>query len=245
MHVPRQDDAVPRLQGAGMTCKICHRPIATAADEAIWQTVAAGAPMPEGWPSEDAEHLCWYAECGDGCTPDENSDAVAVAQRLIAEQVEGVALTLARYIDLMAGDVEVSEWRRDGALKEAQGAVDALDMYQAWVSAGLGVEKHLSAADSRAAIFALRTERGRLQSVLNAERGVEGLPGWVYDGDGWYLRHASGSVAAWVEHGASIFEIYEAVGRVINTLRYPCTDALDGMERAVKVLQGKAPFEKA
>ena len=224
-----------------MTCKICHRPIATAADEAHWLTLVPGAPLPEGWPSEDAEHLCWYAAHGEGCTPDENSDAVAVALRLIVEGSGGVVLLLlARALDLMAGDVEVSEWRRDGALKEAQGAVDALAMYQAWVSAGLGVEKHLSAADAQAAIFALRTERDRLQAVLKAERGIEGLPGWVYDDDGWYLRHASGSVAAWVEHGASTFEIYEAVGCVTNTRRYPCTDALDGMERAARMLGSSA-----
>ena len=66
------------------------------------------------------------------------------------------------------------------------------------------------------------------------------MPGWVYDDDGWYLRHASGSVAAWVEHGASTFEIYEAVGCVTNTRRYPCTDALDGMERAARMLGSSA-----
>lgn len=166
-----------------MTCKICHRPIATAADEAHWLTLSPGAPLPEGWPSEDAEHLCWYAAHGEGCTPDENSDAVAVAQRLIVERVDGVALVTARALV-------------------------------------------------------------RLDAVLKAERGVEGLPGWVYDDDGWYLHHASGSVAAWVEHGALTFEVYEAVGRVTNTLRYPCADALDGMERASWMLQEKASFEK-
>jgi hypothetical protein len=162
-----------------MTCKICHRPIATSDDEAHWLTLKPGAPLPEGWPSEDAEHLCWYAAHGEGCTPDENSDAVAVLQRFTVEGVGGQALLMARIA-------------------------------------------------------------ARLQAVLNAEIGVEGLPGWVYDDDGWYLRHASGSVAAWVEHGASTFEIYEAVGCVTNTRRYPCTDALDGMERAARMLGSSA-----
>ena len=98
MHVSQGDDAVPRLQGAGMTCKICRRPIATSEDEAHWLTLAPGGPLPEGWPSEDAEHLCWYAAHGEGCTPDENSDAVAVAQRLIDEGVDGAVLLVARAV---------------------------------------------------------------------------------------------------------------------------------------------------
>lgn len=165
-----------------MTCKICHRPIATSADEAHWLTLTPGAPLPEGWTSEDAEHLCWYAAHGEGCTPDETSDAVAVLQRFEVEGIGGQALLMARIA-------------------------------------------------------------ARLQAVLNAERGVEGLPGWTFDRGDWSLR-CGARPAAYVRCGATEFTIYEQVGRVTNTLRYPCTDALDGMERAMRVLQERASFEK-
>lgn len=81
-----------------MTCPICHRPEATATDEAIRSAHQAGAPLPEGWHSEDAEHLCWYALCGQGCTPDKKSDTVAVAQRLIDEGADGAVLLVARSV---------------------------------------------------------------------------------------------------------------------------------------------------
>jgi len=161
-----------------MTCKICHRPIATSEDAGIWLALKPGGPLPEGWPSEDAEHLCWYVAHGEGCTPDENSDAVAVAHRLIAERAEGMALVMARALV-------------------------------------------------------------RLDAVLKAERGIEGLPGWTFDRGDWSLR-CGARPAAYVRCGATEFTIYEQVGRVTNTLRYPCTDALDGMERAAKVMGGGA-----
>jgi hypothetical protein len=81
-----------------MTCPICHRPQATPADEALWNAHQAGAPLPEGWLSEDAEHLCWHAVCGQGCAPDEQSDPVAVARRLIDEGADGAVLLVARAV---------------------------------------------------------------------------------------------------------------------------------------------------
>lgn len=81
-----------------MICPICHRHQATPADEALWDAHQAGAPLPEGWPSEDAEHLCWYALHRSGCEPDEKSDAVAVAQRLIDEGADGAVLLVARAV---------------------------------------------------------------------------------------------------------------------------------------------------
>lgn len=85
-----------------MICPICRRPQATATDEALWRAHQAGAPPPEGWPSEDAEHLCWYALHRSGCEPDEKSDAAAVAQRLIEEGADGVVLLVARAVVRMS-----------------------------------------------------------------------------------------------------------------------------------------------
>ena len=163
-----------------MTRQICHRHPATAADEALWDAHQAGAPLPEGWHSEDAEHLCWYALHRSGCTPDENGDPVAVAQRLINEGADGALLLVAH-----------------------------------------------------AAM--------RLSAVLDAERGVKGLPGWVFEvsHQAWRLPSLPGrtlDAMVFARH-VGAFVIDQHTGPVVTTTRYPCTDALDGMERAIKRLQ--------
>lgn len=164
-----------------MTCKICHRPIATSADEAHWLTLTPGAPLPEGWPDEDAEHLCWYAAHGEGCTPDENSDPAAVAQRLIDEGVGGAVLLVARAVV-------------------------------------------------------------RLSAVLDAERGVKGLPGWTFEAShqAWRLPSLPGRTldAMVLARHVGAFVIDQHTGPVVKTTRYPCTDALDGMERAEGMIRG-------
>ena len=163
-----------------MTCPICHRPQATTTDEALWDAHQAGAPLPEGWHSEDADHLCWHTVSGQGCTPDEKSDPVAAAQRLIDEGADGVALLVARAVV-------------------------------------------------------------RLSAVLDAERGVKGLPGWVFEvsHQAWRLPSLPGrtlDAMVFARH-VGAFVIDQRAGSVVKTTRYPCTDALDGMERAIKRLQ--------
>ena len=103
-----------------MICPICIRPQATAADEALWEANQAGAPLPEGWPSEDAEHLCWYALHHGWCAPDEKSDPIAVAQRLIDEGADGAVLLVARAVvrlsavlDAERGVKGLEGWRWD------------------------------------------------------------------------------------------------------------------------------------
>lgn len=163
-----------------MTCPICHRHQATTTDEALWDAHQAGAPLPEGWHSEDAEHLCWHAVCGQGCTPDEKSDPVAVAQRLIDEGADGAALLVARAVV-------------------------------------------------------------RLSAVLDAERGVKGLPGWVFEvsHQAWRLPSLPGrtlDAMVFARH-VGAFVIGQHTGPVVKTTRYPCTDALDGMERAEEMIR--------
>lgn len=150
-----------------MTCPICHRHQATPADEALWDAHQAGAPLPEGLPSEDAEHLCWYALHRSGCEPDEKSDAVAVL--LVARAVV------------------------------------------------------------------------RLSAVLDAERGGKGLEGWVFEAShqAWRLPSLPGrtlDAMVFARH-VGAFVIDQHIGPVVKTTRYPCTDALDGMERAEEMIQ--------
>jgi hypothetical protein len=164
-----------------MTCPICHRPQATATDEALWSAHQAGTPLPEGWPSEDAEHLCWYALHRSGCTPDEKSDAVAVAQRLIDEGADGAVLLVARAVV-------------------------------------------------------------RLSAVLDAERGVKGLPGWVFDvlHQVWRDPDFPGRALDAMVFACHVgeFAISRHIGAVVETTLYPCADALDGMERAEGMILG-------
>lgn len=163
-----------------MTCPICHRPQATTTDEALWDAHQAGAPLPEGWHSEDADHLCWHTVSGQGCTPDEKSDPVAAAQRLIDEGADGAALLVA------------------------------------------------------CAVM-------RLSAVLDAERGVKGLPGWVFDvsRQAWRLPSLPGrtlDAMVFARH-VGAFLIDQHTGPVVKTTRNPCTDALDGMERAEEMIR--------
>ena len=163
-----------------MTCPICNRPQATATDESLWGAHQAGAPLSEGWHSEDAEHLYWYALHRSGCAPDEKSDPVAVAQRLIDEGADVAVLLVARAVV-------------------------------------------------------------RLSAVLDAARGVMGLPGWVFEvsHQAWRLPSLPGrtlDAMVFARHMGA-FVIDQHTGPVVKTTRYPCTDALDGMERAEEMLR--------
>lgn len=83
-------------------------------------------------------------------------------------------------------------------------------------------------------------ERDRLQAILDAERGIKGLPGWVYgrEDGGWYLPAGLGRGHAMAyARCTGFFEVYERVGAVTNTRRHTCMDALDGMERATEILR--------
>lgn len=92
----------------------------------------------------------------------------------------------------------------------------------------------------RNAMNQTEAQRDRLQAILDAERGIKGLPGWVYgrEDGGWYVpagrdRHHA-MVYARCTDG---FEIVFRDGNVVNTKRYTCKDALDGMERATAMLK--------
>jgi len=79
-------------------------------------------------------------------------------------------------------------------------------------------------------------ERDRLQAVIDAERGVKGLPGWVYrtpssgDPPYWEMRTSDLSGAASVKIGGRGVVIY---GSAVRATRIgDAANALDGMERA-------------
>ena len=83
-------------------------------------------------------------------------------------------------------------------------------------------------------------ERDRLQAILDAERGIKGLPGWVYGHEcvGWFVPAGQGRYHAMVYARCTDgFEVYDRAGTVTTTKRYTCKDALDGMERATAMLK--------
>lgn len=87
-------------------------------------------------------------------------------------------------------------------------------------------------------------ERDRLQAILDAERGVKGLDGWVYSQDTstWVLPTGAtaGPPHATVHSRcASKFWVHDRTGRITTIHVYTCTDALDGMERAINILRSK------
>lgn len=92
----------------------------------------------------------------------------------------------------------------------------------------------------RNAMKQTEAQRDRLQAILDAYRGITGLPGWVYGrGDGgWYVPAGSGRYHAMAAARCTdMFEIVFRDGNVVNTKRYACTDALDGMEKATAMLK--------
>lgn len=91
-------------------------------------------------------------------------------------------------------------------------------------------------------------ERDRLQAILDAERGVKGLPGWVYvsGGSGSWRRPVQAVEVFGTPTPAQVFtrfsnrfEVYEQSGAVTLIHKHTCTDALDGMERATEILRSK------
>lgn len=76
-------------------------------------------------------------------------------------------------------------------------------------------------------------ERDRLRAVLDAERGVKGLPGWVYQqglGGFWELHQCNGHFNERVAQAGP--RSYFAGHRPSQ----PCDGALDGMEKAMAAL---------
>lgn len=76
-------------------------------------------------------------------------------------------------------------------------------------------------------------ERDRLQAVIDAERGVKGLPGWVYQqsvGGFWVLHRCNGYFNERVAQAGP--RSYFAGRRPSQ----PCDGALDGMEKAMASL---------
>lgn len=89
-------------------------------------------------------------------------------------------------------------------------------------------------------------QRDRLQAILDAERGIKGLPGWVYVGGpygSWCLPVPTvGKVGKSMQARvfalcSGRFEVYEVNGPVTLIHKHACTDALDGMERATATLK--------
>lgn len=55
-----------------MTCPTCLRPQATEADAKTWKGIGRGANVPDNWPDEEGDHLCWAAlYSGSTCEPPE------------------------------------------------------------------------------------------------------------------------------------------------------------------------------
>ena len=87
-------------------------------------------------------------------------------------------------------------------------------------------------------------ERDRLQAILDVERGVKGLPGWVYnpESSAWCMpvgMPAGGYHARVYSNCIGKFEVHVRTGCITTTHAYTCTDALDGMERATEILRSK------
>ena len=92
----------------------------------------------------------------------------------------------------------------------------------------------------RNAMNQTEAQRDRLQAILDAERGIKGLPGWVYGHEcvGWFVPAGQGRYHAMVYARCTDgFEVYDRAGTVTTTKRYTCKDALDGMERATAMLK--------
>jgi hypothetical protein len=150
-----------------VTCPVCHRPEATPTDESLWVAHQAGAPLPEGWPSEDAEHLCWYALHRSGCTPNEKSDPVSVARRLIDEGADGAVLLVARAV------VRLS------AVLDAEGGVKGLDGWRwdpddsRWtMDTHAGTRLAMAYAGSQG-IFMVRNDGFKTHACTDALDGME------------------------------------------------------------------------